>query len=101
MITVANGVKMFYNKFRIKFSEVCKGMKSIRILLDTTDKVNSFVKIISSFDYDADVRSGRYVVNAKSILGIFSLDCMRPVVLEIYANDCDDLLEQLAPFMVK
>ncbi len=76
-------------------------MKSVKILLDTTDSVKSFVNIISSFDYDADIRSGRYVVNAKSILGIFSLELSRPVVLEIYENDCDDLLEQLSEFMVK
>lgn len=76
-------------------------MKSVKILLDTTDSVKSFVNIISSFDYDADIRSGRYVVNAKSILGIFSLELSRPVVLEIYENDCDDLLEQLSAFMVK
>lgn len=76
-------------------------MKSVKILLNTTDSVKSFVNIISSFDYDADIRSGRYVVNAKSILGIFSLELSRPVVLEIYENDCDDLLEQLSEFMVK
>ena len=46
-------------------------MKSVRILLDTTDKVKSFVNAVSAFDYEADVRSGRYVVNARSILGIF------------------------------
>ena len=76
-------------------------MKSVRILLDTTDKVKSFVNAVSAFDYEADVRSGRYVVNARSILGIFSLELDRPVVLEIYENDCDDLLEKIEPFMVK
>ena len=49
-------------------------MKSVRLLLNTTDSVKSFVNLISSYDYDADIRSGRYVVDAKSILGIFSLD---------------------------
>ena len=76
-------------------------MKSVKILLNTTDSVKSFVNIISSFDYDADIRSGRYVVNAKSILGIFSMELSRPVVLERYENECDDLLEQLSEFMVK
>ncbi len=76
-------------------------MKSVRILLGTTDRVNAFVEIMGQFDYDADVRSGRYVVNAKSILGILSLDLNRPVVLEIYDNDCDDLLEKIKSFMVK
>ncbi len=76
-------------------------MKSVRILLGTTERVNGFVEIMGRFDYDADVRSGRYVVNAKSILGILSLDLDRPVVLEIYDNDCDDLLEALQSYMVK
>ena len=45
------------------------------------------------------LKSGRYVVNAKSILGIFSLDLGEPIVLEIASDDCDDLLAALAPFM--
>ena len=74
-------------------------MKSVRILLGTTERVNGFVEIMGRFDYDADVRSGRYVVDAKSILGLFSLDLNKPVVLEIYSSDCDDLIDQLTPFI--
>ena len=48
-----------------------------------------------------DLRSGRYVVDAKSLLGIFSLDLNKPVVLEIYANDCDELINEIKPFIVK
>lgn len=76
-------------------------MKSVRILLGTTERVNSFVEIMGQFNCEADVRSGRYVVNAKSILGILSLDLNRPVILEIYDNDCDDLLEKIQSFMVR
>ncbi len=74
-------------------------MKSVTILLNTTDNVKNFVNVISRFDYDMDLRSGRYVVDAKSILGIFSLDLNRPVVLEIYAEECDDLLNAIAPYI--
>lgn len=74
-------------------------MKSVSLLLNTTESVKKFVNIISAYDYDADVRSGRYVVDAKSILGLFSLDLNKPVVLEIYSSDCDDLLDQLTPFI--
>ena len=74
-------------------------MKSVRLLLNTTDSVKSFVNLISSYDYDADIRSGRYVVDAKSILGIFSLDLNRPVVLEVYDDNCDELLSKLSPYM--
>ena len=76
-------------------------MKSVRLLLNTTDSVKSFVNLISSYDYDADIRSGRYVVDAKPILGIFSLDLNRPVVLEVYDDNCDELLSKLSPYMQK
>ena len=59
-------------------------MKSIVILLNTTDSVKNFVSTISKYDYEMDLRSGRYVVDAKSLLGIFSLDLNKPVILEIY-----------------
>ena len=46
-----------------------------------------------------DLRSGRHVVDAKSILGIFSLDWSKPVTMEIYSDDCDDLLAEIKPFL--
>lgn len=76
-------------------------MKSVRLMLNTTDSVKSFVNLVSSYDYDADIRSGRYVVDAKSILGIFSLDLNRPVVLEIYDDNCDELISKLSAYMLK
>ena len=47
---------------------------------------------------EKDLRAGRHVVDAKSILGIFSLDLSRPITLEIYSDDCDDLLKEIEPF---
>lgn len=76
-------------------------MKSITILLNTTDSVKQFVNTLAQFDYDMDLRSGRYVVDAKSILGIFSLDLNRPVVLEVHAEECDDLITAITPFICK
>jgi len=38
-------------------------------------------------------------VDAKSILGIFSLDLSRPITLDIYEDNCDSLLEEIRPFM--
>ena len=70
-------------------------MKSIIILLNTTDSVKNFVGTISKYDYEMDLRSGRYVVDAKS------LHLNKPVVLEIYANDCDELINEIKPFIVK
>ena len=74
-------------------------MKSVSILLNTTESVKKFVNIMSSYDFPTDPRSGRYVVDAKSILGIFSLDLNKPVVLEINSDDCDELLKEITPFI--
>ena len=76
-------------------------MKSIVILLNTTDSVKNFVSTISKYDYEMDLRSGRYVVNAKSLLGIFSLDLNEPVILEIYSSDCEDLINDIKQYICK
>lgn len=74
-------------------------MKSVTINLKLAENVKNFVQIVSKYDYDIDLRSGRYVVDAKSILGIFSLDLSRPVVLEIYTDDASGLLADLNDFI--
>ncbi len=76
-------------------------MKSITIMINNTEAVKKFVNILSRYDYDMDLRSGRYVVDAKSILGIFSLDLNRPVVLEVHADECDDLIGDIKPFIAE
>ena len=78
-------------------------MKSVQIKLDTAEAVKKFVNITARCDFDLTLKSGKsgkYVVDAKSILGIFSLDLDEPIVLEIASDDCDELLAALAPFMV-
>ena len=74
-------------------------MKSVLIRLSLVENVNNFVNIVTRYPYEMDLRAGRHVVDAKSILGIFSLDLSRPITLEIYSDDCDDLLESIAPFL--
>ena len=77
-------------------------MKSVKIRLTTmTDHVKNFVSLVNRYPYDMDLRSGRYVVDSKSILGIFSIDLSRPIRMDIYSDDCDDLLEALTPYLVK
>jgi len=61
-------------------------------------QVKNFVSIVQKYSYDIDLRSDRYVVDAKSILGIFSLDLSKPLNVEIHAEKCDDLLEDLKQF---
>ncbi len=76
-------------------------MKSVNIRLTMmTDHVKNFVSVVNRYPYDMDLRSGRYVVDAKSILGIFSIDLSKPVRLDIYSDDCDDLLCELKDYIV-
>ena len=62
-------------------------MKTVDISLNSIDKVKSFVNDISKFDFDFDLVSGRYVIDAKSIMGIFSLDLSKSITLNIHAED--------------
>ena len=61
-------------------------MKTVTINLGSIDKVKSFVNDITKFDVDFDLVSGRYVIDAKSIMGIFSLDLSKPIDLNIHAD---------------
>lgn len=61
-------------------------MKTLKISLNSIDKVKAFVNEISKFDCDFDLVSGRYVIDAKSIVGIFSLDLSKPINLNIHAE---------------
>ena len=77
-------------------------MKTIRISLNSIDKVKSFVNTLSKFDTDFDLVSGRYVIDAKSIMGIFSLDLSKPIDLNIHAeNDAEEILQALSPSIVQ
>ena len=76
-------------------------MKTVTIRLSLVENVNKFVNIVGRYPFDMDLRAGRHVVDAKSILGIFSLDLSRPITLEIYSDDCSDLLEQIKPFLTQ
>lgn len=71
------------------------------IRFQSISDVKEFVQIVNSFPYDVDLSSGRYVVDAKSIMGIFSLELQSSINLEIHSNSCDDLVEALAPFRVE
>ena len=74
-------------------------MKSVQTRLSLVENVNKFVNIVSHYPFEMDLRAGRHVVDAKSILGIFSLDLSRSITLEIYSDDCEDLLKEIQPFL--
>ena len=77
-------------------------MKTVNIRLTMmTDHVKNFVSVVNRYPYDIDLKSGRFVVDAKSSLGIFSIDLSRPIRMDIYSDDCGDLLEALKDYIVK
>ncbi len=73
-------------------------MKSIKISLEMAQRVKEFVNITQDYAYEILLKSGKYVVDAKSILGIFSLDLSAPITVEIYSEDCEELLARLKKF---
>ena len=77
-------------------------MTAVKISLNSIDKVKSFVNTITKYDYDFDLVSGRYVIDAKSLMGIFSLDLSKPINLNVHAegNNLDEVLKVLAPYII-
>ena len=79
-------------------------MKIVRISLNSIDKVKSFVNDLVRFtDVDFDLVSGRYVIDAKSIMGIFSLDLSKPIDLNIHADESrlDEIVDTLKPYIIE
>lgn len=76
-------------------------MKSIPIKLSYAEEVKAFVNTVNRYPYEVDLRAGRHVVDAKSILGIFSLDLSKPITLDVYTDECDDLVKDIQPFTIK
>ena len=76
-------------------------MKTVKISLNSIDKVKSFVNDITKYDYDFDLVSGRYVIDAKSIMGIFSLDLSKDIDLNIHAEgeEAENVLQVLNPYL--
>ena len=87
-----------YNIDDRKILEVRSKMKSVKISLEMAQKVKEFVAITQDCPYEILLKSGKYVVDAKSILGIFSLDLSQPLTVEIYSDDCEAFLEKLKKF---
>ena len=76
-------------------------MNSVSIRLSTIADVRDFVNIVAKSDIDVDLQSGRYVVDGKSIMGIFSLDLLSPITLTAHSDDTDELFAELDRFIIK
>jgi phosphocarrier protein HPr len=84
-----------------KYAKEDQLMKTVSISLDSIEKVKSFVNTISKYNFDFDLVSGRYVIDAKSIMGIFSLDLTKPIDLNIHSDgdELDSVLDDLKPYI--
>lgn len=76
-------------------------MKSIYVLLDTVDKVKLFVNLVNKYDGEFDLVSGRYVVDAKSIMGIFSLDLSKKIRLDVNSSEVESFIADAKEFIVE
>ena len=76
-------------------------MQTVEVSLNSIDKVKSFVNLLTKYDEDFDLVSGRYIIDAKSIMGIFSLDLSKPISLNIHATEnLDEIMESIKPYIV-
>ena len=74
-------------------------MKEEVILLQSIEDVKDFNRIVALYEGDVDLVSGRYVIDAKSIMGIFSLDLSKPINIQIHGENPEALIEQLKAFV--
>lgn len=75
-------------------------MKTFNLLLSSINDVKDFVNTVSKYDFDVDLISGRYVVDAKSIMGIFSLDLSKPIKVEVHSDNCESFLGEVERLIV-
>lgn len=75
-------------------------MKTFNIMLNSINDVKNFVNAVNKYDFDVDLTSGRYVVDAKSIMGIFSLDLSKPIKVEVFTDESDAFMEEMKDFII-
>lgn len=76
-------------------------MTKTTVSLQAINDVKEFVNIVMRYDFDIDLVSGRYAVDAKSIMGIFSLDLSKPIELNAHTDDAEDFLKAIDKFVIK
>ncbi len=76
-------------------------MTTAKICINTINDVKNFVNIVTKCDYDVDIVSGRYAIDAKSIMGIFSLDLSKELTLNIHSDNCAEFMDEIKSYIVK
>ena len=72
-----------------------------QIKLSTVEQIRSFINKVERYNFPVDLKEGRYIVDAKSIMGIFSLDLSKELTLNIHSDNCADFLDQISKYIVK
>ena len=75
-------------------------MTELKVKISTINDVKKFVNTVSAYDFDVDLISGRYAIDAKSIMGIFSIDLSKELDLKAHSDNTDKIREDLADFIV-
>ena len=75
-------------------------MKSFKVMLSSIVDVKNFVNLVNEFDFEVDMVSGRYVVDAKSLMCIFSLALSKPISMRVYSEDTTELEKKLREFII-
>ena len=75
-------------------------MDAFNITLGSISDVKDFVNIVNKYSFDVDLTSGRYVVDAKSIMGIFSLDLSKPIKVDIHSGEAQELYDEMKRFKI-
>ena len=75
-------------------------MYETTIQLNAINDVKDFVNTVMMFDYDIDLVSGRYAIDAKSIMGIFSLDLSKPIKLQAHTEDPEALIKAIQKYII-
>lgn len=74
-------------------------MTTVKIMLSSINDVKNLVNIVNKYDFDIDLISDRYVVDAKSIMGIFSLDLTKPITVDAHTEDTSAFLNDIKPYI--
>lgn len=77
-------------------------MKSVNVLLNTIESVKKFVDAVSDYDCDMDMMAGSYVVDAKSIMGILSMNLLKPIEFRIHddGKESEAIIGRIRPYIV-
>ena len=75
--------------------------QTAKIFLGSIADVKDFVNLVIRYSSEVDLISDRYVVDAKSILGVFSLDLSKPITVSVDGADAAELMEALTPYLAE